>query len=51
MLDIHPPHHAASTWRDFFVHIAAIVIGLLSSLKRSPSPRTCRVPHSCGLIA
>jgi hypothetical protein len=28
MLDVHPPHHAASTWRDFFVHIATIVIGL-----------------------
>jgi hypothetical protein len=29
MLDVHPPHHAASTWRDFFVHIATIVLGLL----------------------
>lgn len=29
MLDVHPPHHAASTWRDFFIHIATIVVGLL----------------------
>ncbi len=29
MLDIHPPHHAATTWRDFFIHIATIVLGLL----------------------
>jgi hypothetical protein len=29
MLDIHPPHHAASTWRDFFIHIATIVLGLI----------------------
>ena len=29
MIDVHPPHHAASTWRDFFIHIATIVIGLL----------------------
>jgi hypothetical protein len=29
MLDVHPAHHAATTWRDFFVHIATIVIGLL----------------------
>ena len=29
MLDVHPPHHAASTWRDFFVHIATICVGLL----------------------
>jgi hypothetical protein len=29
MLEVHPPHHAASTWRDFLIHIATIVIGLL----------------------
>jgi hypothetical protein len=29
MLDVHPPHHAASTWRDFLIHIATIVVGLL----------------------
>jgi len=29
MIDIHPPHHAATTSRDFFIHIATIVIGLL----------------------
>jgi|GEM_PF-1232925 len=29
MLDVHPPHAATHTWRDFFIHIATIVIGLL----------------------
>jgi hypothetical protein len=29
MLDVHPAHHAASTWREFFVHIATIVLGLI----------------------
>ena len=29
MLDVHPAHHAASSWRDFFIHIATIVLGLL----------------------
>ena len=29
MLDVHPPHHAISGWRDFFIHIATIVVGLL----------------------
>jgi hypothetical protein len=29
MLDVHPPHHSAHTWRDFFIHIATIVVGLL----------------------
>lgn len=29
MLDVHAPHEAVHTWKDFFIHIAAIVIGLL----------------------
>jgi len=29
MLDVHPAPHAASTWREFFIHIATIVLGLL----------------------
>ena len=32
MLDVHPAHHAANSWRDFFVHIATIVIGLLIAI-------------------
>lgn len=32
MLDIHPPEHAAHTWRDFLIHIATIVIGLLIAI-------------------
>jgi hypothetical protein len=29
MLDVHAPHQAVHTWKDFFVHIATVVIGLL----------------------
>ncbi len=29
MLDVHPPHESVHTWRDFLLHIATIVIGLL----------------------
>ena len=29
MLEVHPLHHSPNSWRDFFVHIATIVIGLL----------------------
>jgi hypothetical protein len=29
MLDIHPPHAPTHGWRDFFIHIATIVVGLL----------------------
>jgi len=32
MLDVHPAHHAATMWRDFFIHIATIVIGLLIAI-------------------
>jgi hypothetical protein len=29
MLDVHAPHEAAHSWKDFFIHIATIVVGLL----------------------
>lgn len=32
MLDIHVPEHSTRTWRDFFIHIATIVIGLLIAI-------------------
>ena len=38
MLDVHPPHHAATTWRDFFIHIATIVLGLEQTIERSTNP-------------
>ncbi len=32
MLDVHPSHHSISGWRDFFVHLLTITIGLLIAL-------------------
>ena len=32
MLDVHPPEHAVHSWRDFFTHIATIVVGLLLAI-------------------
>jgi len=32
MLDVHPPHEAAHTWKDFFIHIATITVGLLIAI-------------------
>jgi len=32
MLDVHPPHQAAHTWKDFFIHIATITVGLLIAI-------------------
>jgi len=32
MLDIHAPDQTVHTWKDFFIHIATIVVGLLIAL-------------------
>lgn len=32
MLDVHPPHEPMYTWRDFFIHLATITIGLFIAL-------------------
>jgi hypothetical protein len=32
MLDVHPPHTSVHTWKDFFIHITTIVIGLLIAI-------------------
>jgi hypothetical protein len=29
---VHPPHEAAHTLKDFFIHIAIIVVGLLITI-------------------
>jgi hypothetical protein len=29
VLDVHPPHKSTHTWKDFFIHLATIVVGLL----------------------
>jgi hypothetical protein len=32
MIDVHPPHETVHTWRDFFIHIATIVVGLIIAI-------------------
>jgi hypothetical protein len=32
MIDIHPPHHAATTRRDFIVHLSTVVLGILIAI-------------------
>lgn len=32
MLDVHPPNEPVHGWRDFFIHLATITIGLLIAL-------------------
>lgn len=31
-MDVHPPHQSIHTWRDFFVHLITITIGLFIAL-------------------
>jgi hypothetical protein len=45
MLDIHPAHHAASTWRDFFIHIATIVLGLMIAVSLEQTVEYIRHRH------
>ena len=32
MLEVHPPHSSTHSWRDFFIHIGTIAVGLLLAL-------------------
>jgi hypothetical protein len=32
MLDVHPPHTPTHTWKDFFIHMATICLGLLIAI-------------------
>jgi hypothetical protein len=32
MIEVHPPEHSLHSWRDFFVHLSTITIGLLIAL-------------------
>jgi hypothetical protein len=32
VLEVHPPHEPVHSWRDFFVHLSTITIGLLIAL-------------------
>jgi hypothetical protein len=32
MIDIHPPHHAPMTKREFFVHLFIVVLGILIAI-------------------
>jgi hypothetical protein len=51
MLDVHPAHHAATTWRDFFIHIATIVIGLLIAVGLEQAVEAIHHRHLGSLAA
>ena len=31
-MDVHPPHHPLHTWKDFWIHLATITVGLLIAI-------------------
>jgi hypothetical protein len=45
MLDVHAPHETVHTWKDFFVHIATIVVGLVIAVGIEQSVEAIRHRH------
>jgi hypothetical protein len=44
MLDVHPPEHAAHTWKELFIHIATLWVGMFIELRCPTSFGTPVVP-------
>ncbi len=45
MLDVHPPHSPTHTWKDFFIHIATITVGLLIAVGIEQTVETLHHHH------
>ncbi|MEO8742467.1 MAG: hypothetical protein ABI365_04660 [Lysobacteraceae bacterium] len=50
MLDIHVPEHATRTWRDFFIHIATIVVGLLIAIGLEQTVESIHEHHELNAV-
>jgi hypothetical protein len=48
MLDVHPPHQPTHTWKDFGIHIATIVIGLLIAIGLEQAVESFHHRHQVG---
>jgi hypothetical protein len=48
MLDVHPPHAPTHTWRDFFIHIATICVGLLIAIALEQSVEALHHRRECS---
>jgi hypothetical protein len=48
MLDVHPPHTPTHTWRDFLIHIATIVVGLLIAIGLEQAVEAIHHHHQVG---
>jgi hypothetical protein len=47
-LDVHPPHQPIHTWRDFFIHLVTITIGLLIALSLEATVEWLNHRHLVG---
>jgi hypothetical protein len=45
MLDVHPPHSPTHTWKDFFIHVGTITVGLLIALSLEAAVESFRHAH------
>jgi hypothetical protein len=45
MLDVHAPHESVHTWKDFFIHIATICVGLLIAVALEQTVETVHHHH------
>jgi hypothetical protein len=45
MIDIHAPHEATHTWKDFFIHMGAICLGILIAIGLEQSVGAIRNAH------
>jgi len=45
MLDVHPPHSPTHTWKDFFIHIATITVGLLIAVGIEQTVEAAHAAH------
>ncbi len=50
MLDVHAPHEVLHTWKDFFIHIATIVVGLFIAVALEQSVEAINRHHEVAAL-
>jgi hypothetical protein len=51
MLDVHAPHETVHTWKDFFIHIATITLGLLIAISLEQTVESLHHRHQAKEMA
>ena len=50
MLDVHAPHEATHSWKDFFIHIATIAVGLLIAVALEQTVEAVHRHHEAAAL-